>query len=102
MADAIQEGKENAAGEVHPDEFVEVDDVVEPVKVKVTPKKAAKRVVAVPVADEASADESSPDESSVAKTSGDETSVDETTLEEASEGKTPADEPAESKPKVEE
>ncbi len=102
VADAIQEGKENAAGEVHPDEFVEVDDVVEPVKVKVTPKKAAKRVVAVPVADEASADESSPDESSVAKTSGDETSVDETTLEEASEGKTPADEPAESKPKVEE
>ena len=102
VADAIQEGKENAAGEVHPDEFVEVDDVVEPVKVKVTPKKAAKRVVAVPVADEASADESSPDESSVAKTSGDETSEDETTLEEASEGKTPADEPAESKPKVEE
>jgi len=102
VADAIQEGKENAAGEVHPDEFVEVDDVVEPVKVKVTPKKAAKRVVAVPVADEASADESSPDESSVAKTSGDETSVDETRFEEAPEGKTPADEPAESKPKVEE
>ena len=112
VADAIQEGKENAAGEVHPDEFVEVDDVVEPVKVKVTPKKAAKRVAAEPVADEASADEASAheasaDESSVAKTSGDETSVDETsvdetTVEDASEGKTPADETAESKPKVEE
>lgn len=73
VADAIQEGKEAAAGDVHPDEFIEVDDVAESPKVVVTAKATAKKVTAKPVADESSVEEVvAADEVTADKTSADE------------------------------
>ncbi len=73
VADAIQEGKEAAAGDVHPDEFIEVDDVAESPKVVVTVKATAKKVTTKPVADESSVEEVvAADEVTADKTSADE------------------------------
>lgn len=73
VADAIQEGKEAAAGDVHPDEFIEVDDVAESPKVVVTAKATAKKVTTKPVADESSVEEVvAADEVTADKTSADE------------------------------
>jgi len=73
VADAIQEGKEAAAGDVHPDEFIEVDDVAESPKVVVTAKATAKKVTTKPVADESSVEEVvAADEITADKTSADE------------------------------
>ena len=73
VADAIQEGKEAAAGDVHPDEFIEVDDVAESPKVVVTVKATAKKVTAKSVADESSVEEVvAADEVTADKTSADE------------------------------
>ncbi|TDJ33882.1 MAG: 30S ribosomal protein S2 [Gammaproteobacteria bacterium] len=73
VADAIQEGKEAAAGDVHPDEFIEVDDVAESPKVVVTAKATAKKVITKPVADESSVEEVvAADEITADKTSADE------------------------------
>ena len=88
VADAIQEGKDAAAGDVHPDEFIEVDEVAEVPKVLVTAKATPKKVTAKPVADESSADEVA----AVEETKADETKADET----------PADESAEPSTKIEE
>lgn len=73
VADAIQEGKEAAAGDVHPDEFIEVDDLAEPPKVVITAKATAKKVTAKAVADESSVEEVvAADEVTADKTSVDE------------------------------
>lgn len=73
VADAIQEGKEAAAGDVHPDEFIEVDDVAESPKVVITAKATAKKVTTKPVADESSVEEVvAADEVTADKTSADE------------------------------
>ena len=108
VADAIQEGKDAAAGDVHPDEFIEVDAVAEIPKVSVTAKATAKKVTAKPVADESpvdevvaaeetTADEETADEATADDATADEAPADETTADEA-----PADESAEPSTKSEE
>ena len=91
VADAIQEGKEAAAGEVHPDEFVEVVEEAEPAKVKVTQKPAPpKKSAAIAAPEAARAAEEKAAETLAEETPDEVTASDEATAVDSSAEKAPA------------